>query len=266
MQRSTIDEHISTSISRAPSLLHSSSVDTSVNKTLFCTDLQWRHTLDILHPTNWLSLNWQNTFFPVTLRLFANIFKQKSKYRVKVCKVNKIVRSCNAHSETDKRESLGCKPFIPLGNYDNLHRSRPITISLFRIPYTLPAILKLHPQFVKSMWNSGAQQLFSSLLMCPVWTVLETNRHRQPVEDRRTQIQAQIQTTGSEKPVEECWRNWSRGAVKRISGLCSQRMNSGLWEKRFRRTMSWVCGPSRRVSSVDVNLVLTKHWCSIILC
>lgn len=99
---------------------------------------------------------------------------------------------------------------------------------------------------------------FSLLLQCPVWTVHERNRHRQSAKHRRTRTPARRRTTGNERLVEECWRSWSRGAVRRISGLWSQRMNSGLWEKIFPRTRSWVSGLSRRVSYLNFNLVLIK--------
>lgn len=101
-----------------------------------------------------------------------------------------------------------------------------------------------------------AQQLFSLQPQFPVWTLRGTNRHRRSARGRRTQTAARKRLTGTERPEEECWRSWSRGAVRRRSGLWSQRMNSGLWGEIFPRTMSWVSGLSRRVSFVNVNLVL----------
>lgn len=129
----------------------------------------------------------------------------------------------------------------------------------FSISVHVSAILKYHPQFAKSSSKPGAQQPPLFLPPCSAWTVPETSRHRQEAKGRQTRRPARRRTTGIERRAEECWRSWSRGAVKRRSGLWSQRMNSGRWEKILPQTMSLVSGLLPRVSYGQLKWVKSLH-------
>lgn len=118
-------------------------------------------------------------------------------------------------------------------------------LSQSQLDFSVNAILKFHPQFVES--PSNPETLFSSTT-ASLWTDPETNGRRPSAQVRRIRTPVRRGAARIGRRAEECWRSWSRGAVRRISGLRSQRMSSGLWERTSPRTTSWGSGPSRKVN------------------
>lgn len=66
-------------------------------------------------------------------------------------KIALFKHSCNTQLGRGNGKAWEVNHSYPVGNYDNPHRSQPIRILLFRVPFTFYAILKLQPQFVKSL-------------------------------------------------------------------------------------------------------------------